>query len=156
MPITIRLCRLSLALAIFLGGGAVLPSPAAAGHEHAIYHKRQTWFLVDRNRDGRVSAQEWSFARDHGYDRLQGVPKKRLSRKEYQAYLTEYLHRYHDRREQRPWAHGWQHSPDRRDKPAGQSSPEAGPPWYVTRDGVRPWTYGRAGPESGRGEHGAR
>lgn len=164
---------------MLLGSAAALAQPAAAGHDNAIYNKRQTWFLVDRNRDGRISAQEWDFARDHGYDRLQGVPKKRLSRNEYQAYLTEYLNRHdgwRDRRswnrgslhsdwwqDNRPWGHGlnhgWQQGWQKNDwQHRGQDrrGPEAGPPWYVTRDGVLPWTYGQGRSDLGRGERGAR
>lgn len=94
---------LLLALAVTTAAGAAFAGSAAAksknNWDHPIYNDRQGWAYVDQNRDGSISKSEWKWAEKNGYDRLNGVPKKHLTREEYQRYLSAYL----DTRQQRYW-----------------------------------------------------
>jgi hypothetical protein len=92
MSIAMRFSSLAAVLAVVASAALATASPAAA-KEHRIYNDKQAWRLVDQNRDGSISKSEWKWAEKHGYDRLNGVPKKHLTRSEYQRYLTEYLDR---------------------------------------------------------------
>lgn len=129
------LCQLVFALTIFIGAGSAWAGTAAA-RDHSIYNDRQGWALVDRDRNGRISAQEWKWAEKHGYDRLNGVPKKHLTRDEYQRYLSAYLGRrnanaYRPRQQGRD-----QHIFRTGNRDHDQRS------WYVAPRQVSPWTYG--------------
>lgn len=103
MYLTRHLRPLALALGLMLGTGAALAgtaalNPAAAWdnrgyRNHPIYNDRQPWFMVDRNQNGQISSKEWKWAEKNGYDRLNGVPKRHLTRGEYQRYLDAYLTR---------------------------------------------------------------
>jgi hypothetical protein len=90
MSILTRL-RLTAAVLAVAASAAVMTAAPAAAKYHPIYNAQQGWRQVDRNGDGDISKSEWKWAERHGYDRLNGVPKKHLSRKEYQAYLNRYL-----------------------------------------------------------------
>nr|WP_298685510.1 hypothetical protein [uncultured Dongia sp.] len=92
MSIATRFGSLAAVLAVVASAALATASPAAA-KEHKIYNDRQAWAQVDQNRDGLISKKEWKWAEKHGYDRLNGVPKKHLTRAEYQSYLNEYLNR---------------------------------------------------------------
>ncbi len=92
MPIATRFGTLAAILAVVASAALAAANPAAA-KEHKIYNDKQAWLQVDQNRDGAISKSEWKWAEKHGYDRLNGVPKKHLTRAEYQRYLNEYLSR---------------------------------------------------------------
>lgn len=92
MSIVQRLSLTAAVLAVVAGAAIATAGPAEA-KSRSIYNAQQNWHLVDRNQDGAISKKEWKYAEKHGYDRLNGVPKKHLTRKEYQSYLDEYLSR---------------------------------------------------------------
>jgi hypothetical protein len=101
MYLTRHLRPLTLALGLMLATGAALAGTAALNpaeawdnrgyRNHPIYNDRQAWFMVDRDQNGRISSKEWKWAEKNGYDRLNGVPKRHLTRNEYQRYLEAYL-----------------------------------------------------------------
>jgi len=128
-----------LAATIAIGFGAALAGTAEAKNQnaawnHPIYNDRQAWTLVDRDQNGRISSKEWKWAQKHGYDRLNGVPKKHLSRKEYQRFLDAYLERRATLHQQ-GWQQGgsqWAHRAD------GHRSDRDLSPWYPShRDNRR-------------------
>lgn len=94
MLIVQRFSLTAAVLAVVAGAAMATAAPAEA-RNHSIYNNQQNWRLVDQNQDGVISKKEWKYAEKHDYDRLNGVPKKHLTRKEYQSYLTEYLSRRH-------------------------------------------------------------
>lgn len=149
MAIRTALRSLLLALAVVTAAGAAFAGAAEAKNKgywsHPIYNERQGWAHVDKNRDGRISSSEWRWAKNNGYDRLNGVPKRNLTRGEYQRYLSAYL----DQRN-RNW-HGnndWDRDDDRRSdgwRRNNQGRYDQGP--YMNDD---PWRYN---PNGGGGKH---
>lgn len=138
MAIRSQFRSLLLALAVAIAAGAAFAGPAAAKSKngswnHPIYNDRQGWVHVDRNRDGIVSKSEWKWAEKHGYDRLNGVPKKHLTRGEYQRHLNAYL----DSRQRR----SWQHQADDRQRSRDDNR------WRAQQ---QPWYYN---PNGGHGKH---
>jgi hypothetical protein len=87
--------RISLTAAVLavVASAALATSAPAEAKNRSIYNDKQNWRLVDQNHDGVISKTEWKYAEKHGYDRLNGVSKKHLTRNEYQSYLDEYLGR---------------------------------------------------------------
>lgn len=152
MALRIHFRSLLLALAVTTAAGAAFAGPAAAKSrnywDHPIYNDRQGWAYVDQDHDGHVSKSEWKWAEKHGYDRLTGVPKKHLTRKEYQRYLDAYL----EQRQQRTWrkADSWDRNRDgdwrgnnnrytdpRQDDRYQDSRYQDGRVWYYNSNGGR-------------------
>lgn len=146
MSLRIPLRSLLLALAVTTAAGAAFAGPAAAksrNHwDHPIYNDQQGWYHVDQDHDGHVSKSEWRWAEKHGYDRLSGVPKKHLTRKEYQSYFNAYL----EHRQQRSWRKA-----DYRDRSRDNNWRRYDDDRYGDRyqDG-QPWHYN---PNGGGGKH---
>lgn len=146
MQISRTFRHLVLAATIAVGIGATLTGTAEARNQnaawnHPIYNDQQGWTQVDRNLDGRISSQEWNWAQKHGYDRLNGVAKRHLTRNEYQRFLDAYLDRRAAQYRQgwqrngsqwgNQWGKQWAHDTDERRYERDPS------PWYPSHQANR-------------------
>lgn len=143
MSIATRFSSTAAILAVLACAALATASPAAA-KVHKIYNDKQAWQLVDKNSDGQISKKEWKWAEKHGYDRLNGVPKKHLSRSEYQSYLDKYL----SYRRSQAYRHNDNNRYDGNNgyKPTGQATTSQ--PWWAQP------TYGNRRGESSGGYNG--
>lgn len=91
MSAIVRLKSISAVLTVLATTAILAAHPATAKERYQPVAAPFALQQIDRNGDGDISRKEWKWAEKHGFDRLSRYDNRRVSRREYQAYLNRYL-----------------------------------------------------------------